>query len=328
MTHPHQSVPASPDVLPAWHAIAAPCYKSPDSGNRYQRREMSPATFGFAKFRRQQRQQLCSKDFWLDRLVRTRSRQPLGVEQSHRHPSQDSQERFDTVGSLHLAVLGPSSSLERFVIFFHAPTLSIDAYHSPHLHPGVARQRSQQQPVQGLDAWWSIHLAHFYCVQLEIRSLALQSPGPIQAYGYRAHFQLRRAGGSSSASAHFQVQMAQHRRLGHFHFEMSLALTQDPVVKTSNDKIGPLALAPLDGFVEVRLAIGNINPRAACRRSAFLQSQSPALRFARAAHQLAACFPSAVGLKPAAPTLLGQQSQRNDPRPLLQIPPLDAQGQG
>src|SRR6266516_5962930 len=173
MRHPPESVPAAPDILPAWHSVAAPCYKSSDSGHRYQRREVSPTAFGSAKLRCQERQLLCSKNFWIDRLVRTRSRQPLGIEQPHGHYGQYSHERFDAVSSLHLAVLGPGSALERFVIFFHAPTPGVDAYHPLRLFPGVARQGSQQQPVPWLDPLGSIGLAHLHDVQLKIRLLEI-----------------------------------------------------------------------------------------------------------------------------------------------------------
>src|ERR1035437_8282214 len=158
--------------------------------------------------------------------------------------------------------------------------------------------------MQRLDSLRHPHFPHLHYMGLKVRLLAAQASGSIEAEWKGPNFYLGHTSRSPRTGSQFDAQAAAHRRFGHRLVQVPGALAQHPVVKSPNDEVDFLTLAPLDGLVEVPLSVGNINPGAAARWPALLQRHRPALRLPRSVQQLPPRFLLALGSPPPAPTLL------------------------
>src|SRR5437899_827170 len=110
---------------------------------------------------------------------------------------------------------------------------------------------------------------------------------------------------------------------------MLVPIDQRPIPIGPNDKIHPMSLAPIHGFVKIGFPIQDLNPLTVGWRPADpFQGLDPALRFARTAHSLTPGLPPSPGWPLSAPTLLVQQSHYRPDRPLLGIPAANLHRQG
>src|SRR5664279_954556 len=128
--HAQQPTPSAPDRLPTRHPVVFACQESPHLGYGDEHASIGPATFGSLELNTQYLQGGGTKALGLHGLIRSVARQPLRVDQPHRHHPQYRQEILDPKPPLQLALFDSGSALERLMILFDPPPQRV-ARHDP-----------------------------------------------------------------------------------------------------------------------------------------------------------------------------------------------------